>query len=231
MKNHLLLGNWNALCDSCGRKFKAFDLQKRWDGLMVCQEDFEQRHPQDLLKVQREKIAVPWSRPYAAEDTYIPETLWTNQADALGVVETNAFAVVKRIFDTYSNTGALDGYALNTYSLNETLAQGEPSETFVLSETFFATLGRFVNESIAATETFAKAFGKSITETLPISDSYYLAEVERSGDSLSFAETQSFTMLKAIPETISVTENVSYVLVSPPDQFLDGAALNSTYLG
>jgi len=71
MKNHLLLGNWNALCDSCGRKFKAFDLQKRWDGLMVCQEDFEQRHPMDLLKVQREKIAVPWSRPYAAEDSYI----------------------------------------------------------------------------------------------------------------------------------------------------------------
>jgi hypothetical protein len=70
MKNHLLLGNWNALCDSCGRKFKATSLKKRWDGLMVCAEDWEQRHPQDLLRVQKEKIAVPFSRPYPAQDTF-----------------------------------------------------------------------------------------------------------------------------------------------------------------
>lgn len=71
MQNHLIPGNWNALCDSCGRKFKALDLQKRWDGLMVCREDWESRHPQTLLKVQREKIAVPFSRPYPATDTFI----------------------------------------------------------------------------------------------------------------------------------------------------------------
>ena len=70
MKNWLDLGNYNALCDSCGRKFKATSLRKRWDGLMVCSEDFEQRHPQDLLRVQRERISVPWARPYPAEDTY-----------------------------------------------------------------------------------------------------------------------------------------------------------------
>jgi hypothetical protein len=71
MKNHLILGNWNALCDSCGRKFKATDLQKRWDGLFVCREDWEQRHPQDLLRVQREQISVPWARPYPATDTFV----------------------------------------------------------------------------------------------------------------------------------------------------------------
>lgn len=71
MKNHLLLGNWNSLCDSCGRKFKALDLKKRWDGLMVCKEDYELRHDQDFLRVQKEKIAVPWSRPYPTADTFI----------------------------------------------------------------------------------------------------------------------------------------------------------------
>ncbi|MFZ2190095.1 MAG: hypothetical protein WAV48_04905 [Candidatus Magasanikiibacteriota bacterium] len=70
MKNHLLLGNWNALCDSCGRKFKALDLKKRWDGLMVCKEDYELRHDQDFLRVQKEKITVPWSRPYPTEDIF-----------------------------------------------------------------------------------------------------------------------------------------------------------------
>lgn len=285
MKNHLLLGNWNALCDSCGRKFKALDLQKRWDGLMVCREDFEQRHPQDLLRVQREKIAVPWSRPYAAQDTYIPENLWTKPEDHLGVNETNAFDVVKRIYDTYANTGALNGYSLNEFALNQTIQQGAPSETFVMSETFFATLGRFVNESLAATETFAFAIGKRIDEVLPIGESYRFAETEHNGDTLSFSEAQRFTMSKNISETITVTEvyrngvarplsdslsltegvtkqddektietlsmaetsyfaigqnlsdsvtpteNFSYVLVSPPDQFVNGSALNTTYLG
>jgi len=71
MRNHLILGNYNALCDSCGRKFKALDLQKRWDGLMVCAEDYELRHESDFLRVQKEKITVPFSRPYPAADVYI----------------------------------------------------------------------------------------------------------------------------------------------------------------
>ena len=38
---------------------------------MVCKEDYEVRHPQDFLRVQKEKIAVPWVRPYPALDTFI----------------------------------------------------------------------------------------------------------------------------------------------------------------
>lgn len=38
---------------------------------MVCEEDHETRHESDFLRVQREKISVPFSRPYPAEDTYI----------------------------------------------------------------------------------------------------------------------------------------------------------------
>ena len=71
MQNWLSSGNWNALCDSCGRKFKASSLRQRWDGLMVCKEDYEVRHPQDFLRVQEEKISVPWARPYPEEDTFL----------------------------------------------------------------------------------------------------------------------------------------------------------------
>lgn len=73
MRNFLDVGNWNALCDSCGRKFKASQLRRRWDGLMVCEEDYELRHPQDFLRVQKEQISVPWARP-DPEDTFIPVT-------------------------------------------------------------------------------------------------------------------------------------------------------------
>lgn len=85
MKNHLILGNWNVLCDSCGRKFKALDLKQRWDGLMVCKEDWEMRHPSDFLRVQKEKIAVAFSRPYPYQDTFITtdvlEIEYTNPYD------------------------------------------------------------------------------------------------------------------------------------------------------
>jgi hypothetical protein len=57
-------GNWDVLCDDCGRKYKASDLLKRWDGLMVCKQYcYEERHPQDFVRGATDKISVPWSRP------------------------------------------------------------------------------------------------------------------------------------------------------------------------
>lgn len=62
-KDYLDLGNWNALCDVCGFKFKANELRKRWDGFMVCEADYEERHPQDLIRIRPERQAAPWVRP------------------------------------------------------------------------------------------------------------------------------------------------------------------------
>ena len=56
-------GDWNAICDVCGFKYKASMLRKRLDGLMVCRKDFEHRHPQDLIKIPKDDQSVPWSRP------------------------------------------------------------------------------------------------------------------------------------------------------------------------
>lgn len=62
-KTYLRLGDWNAICDVCGQKYKASQLYKRWDGLMVCKEDWEVRHPQDFIKPIKERNSVPWTRP------------------------------------------------------------------------------------------------------------------------------------------------------------------------
>lgn len=71
MKNWLKLGDWNAICDSCGRKYKASTMKKRWDGLFVCEEDYELRHPQLSLRVRGDKTTVPMPRP----DAYNPDYL------------------------------------------------------------------------------------------------------------------------------------------------------------
>jgi len=71
MQNWLKLGDYNAICDSCGRKFKASTMRKRWDGMFVCKEDFEYKHPQLSLKVRGDKQYVPIPRPEPTADTFI----------------------------------------------------------------------------------------------------------------------------------------------------------------
>lgn len=58
-----ILGDSNAICDSCGFKFKQSQLKKRWDGAMVCSADWEPRHPQDSLKARPERNNIKDARP------------------------------------------------------------------------------------------------------------------------------------------------------------------------
>lgn len=62
-------GKWSAICDVCGFSFKSNELRDRWDGLKVCQKDWEPRHPQDLIRARTERITPPWTRP-EVEDTF-----------------------------------------------------------------------------------------------------------------------------------------------------------------
>jgi len=61
-KDYLSLGTHNAICDMCGFKFKGTELSKRWDGMMVCSKDFEERHPQDLIKGKNDNQSTPYVR-------------------------------------------------------------------------------------------------------------------------------------------------------------------------
>jgi hypothetical protein len=70
MHTHYVPGEWNAICDRCGFEFKASELKKEWTGLMVCAKDWEPRHPQDFIRVPKEEIAPPWTRP-EPDDVFI----------------------------------------------------------------------------------------------------------------------------------------------------------------
>lgn len=56
-------GSWNVVCDRCGLKFKAEELQKEWDGLMVCNKCWEPRHPQEVVRPIVDPKNPPWTRP------------------------------------------------------------------------------------------------------------------------------------------------------------------------
>jgi hypothetical protein len=63
MSDNFILGDSNGICDCCGFKLKQSQLRKRWDGAMVCDKDFEVRHPQDTIKSRSERVAVKDARP------------------------------------------------------------------------------------------------------------------------------------------------------------------------
>lgn len=70
-KNYFLSGSWNVTCDVCSKKIKASEAKQRWDGFIVCPDDFENRHPQDFVRARQDKISVPFTRP-------IPPLIYTN---------------------------------------------------------------------------------------------------------------------------------------------------------
>jgi hypothetical protein len=55
--------SWNALCDVCGFQYKANELKKRWDGLIVCEADYETRHPLDFYRAKDDTHVLPFTRP------------------------------------------------------------------------------------------------------------------------------------------------------------------------
>lgn len=65
------LGDWNIICDVCGKKVKASTTKRRWDGFIVCPEDYEQRHPLDFIRVRADRQSVPFSRPESEENEVV----------------------------------------------------------------------------------------------------------------------------------------------------------------
>lgn len=67
MRNYYVSGDWNAICDRCGFKYKASALREEWTGVRVCSHCWEPRHPQTLIRVREDDPSTPWARPEAAD--------------------------------------------------------------------------------------------------------------------------------------------------------------------
>lgn len=85
--DHFVKGDYNAICDFCGQKFKASKLRKNWQGFMVCERDWELRHPQDAVRAKKDDQSVPWTRPESAD----VETDISGWQAPTGVIPTGTF--------------------------------------------------------------------------------------------------------------------------------------------
>lgn len=70
--SYFAAGQYNFVCDLCGKQGKSSDARKTWDGFYVCSSHKEVRNPQDFVRGRGEQQALPWSRPVVADSFVSP---------------------------------------------------------------------------------------------------------------------------------------------------------------
>lgn len=71
-ENVYVAGDYYLLCDVCGFKKRRSETLKRWDGAMVCREDYEERHPLDMIQPRADRqnvIDARFADPIFVEDS------------------------------------------------------------------------------------------------------------------------------------------------------------------
>ena len=61
-----------AICDRCGQQYKFLELKKEWNGLQVCPECYEPKHPQlEPTYHSADAQALPFTRPAREEPVIV----------------------------------------------------------------------------------------------------------------------------------------------------------------
>ncbi len=69
-------GQWNAVCDRCGRTHKARQLQLEWNGLRVCPSCWDPKHPQLSVQGKSDNQLPPWVSPEPPDVFIVTQIDW-----------------------------------------------------------------------------------------------------------------------------------------------------------
>jgi len=119
MKLYYKRNSANAICDVCGFKFKLNELKKRWDGLWVCESDWEMRHPMDFIRGRKEIFDLPVTKPRPT-DTFVnpPYIFYKISVVDFAIVDysivDNLFGldILKSTIPTMNDGTSVPGYAI-----------------------------------------------------------------------------------------------------------------------
>ena len=126
-KNHFISGEFNLTCDVCSKKIKAHEAKHRWDGLIVCSDDYEVRHSQDFVRARQDKITIPFSRPIPPNVFAFACTPYTSQGRAdMGVADCARadYIAEPSEYCTIVGSTALTGYAVVGCAVSGKLISG-----------------------------------------------------------------------------------------------------------
>lgn len=146
-KNYYVSGGFNLICDVCGKKIKAHEAKHRWDGLMVCGADYEQRHPQDLVKVRQDNFTIPFSRPRPVDN----------------------FRYVEGLFDTVTTTDEENGL---DYLDNLAYYFAEDYVEDLDSFTIEVVWDRTYTDLVTISDNLAITFNTTLTDSVGVSENF-----------------------------------------------------------
>lgn len=155
-QNTYIHGEWNAICDVCGFKFKASDLKKRWDGFMTCEDDWEPRHESDFFRAPKEDTSVDWTRPDRGD---------AGGTDVKGTTFPPAFNVAARVEGNLIDQD-IDGLVEGHFFKNELY---EATITNISFSVFVEMDATMPEPNVFAGKTFEITSGLGIGETYTIS--------------------------------------------------------------
>lgn len=161
-----LSGQWNAICDRCGLEFKSGKLRKDWQGLMVDAKCYEQRHPQDLLRVRPERAIPTWTRPYS--EAFLLNTTFSD------------------MLSFYPDTTSGQDYIDPSYFLEDYIGS-----RVRLTVTFL----RIFNDATTLTETILVESNKTASDSISLTETVITeSQIERTfSDATSFSESGYLT--------------------------------------
>jgi len=135
----LKLGDSNAICDTCGFKYKHSDLRMDWRGLMLCDKCWEPRHPQEFLRGIPDNPKQENPRPdpnpvyvnlgYTVTTPSFPGSgvaVKNNNLSPVNVVITGG-TITKVVVDNWPTTPILGGYSVAPGSSIIITYTGSPS--------------------------------------------------------------------------------------------------------
>jgi len=114
-------GDWNSMCWSCGRKRKAGDLMKYWQGFWICPEHWETRQPQDFARGVPDVQTPPWVQPML-DATFTGVTQITIVVTGSGPFIFTATEDITE--DTFITLDTEDG-PIGPFPLEEPIVEGE----------------------------------------------------------------------------------------------------------
>jgi hypothetical protein len=145
-------GDWNVICDRCGRKRLASELRYNWQNLFVCADTcWEVRHPQDFVKAIPDYQAVPIARPWVVQTTGETTVATSASKNSTSIVLTSVSGIADR--DTI-------GIVLDDGTVHWTFSDGTPSGTTVTLGSYLpwaATAGNIVYLPSVNSETYTTA--------------------------------------------------------------------------
>lgn len=121
MRNRLILGQYNAYCDSCGFKFKNVQLRLRYDGFMVCKKCWHPRNYQELLKARTEDLRLPFVRDRDLATNPVPINYSRIVNEYVTALDTIRVVRLLTIADTVHTLDALSTTEQHLLSLADTV--------------------------------------------------------------------------------------------------------------